>query len=236
MADKHIDHDETQSYGPHASNQIRIHVVGLVKEFDAGLLFLAGSLDDATRLVQQEVARARAADGKLREGVLDKAPAATAAVDVLTRFGKHLDSHRRGTIDRRAFFVDDGTVQAAKAGGPGMVLVALRHIQGELKKKGSPVADPQRWVKEVGAAIDGLAPALGATVTARTARRSTTPDVARAHRAWRSTYGATKRVVEGLLRLAGKVELMPQIFHDLAVPERAPQIPPPQETPAPPAH
>ena len=55
----------------------------------------------------------------------------------------------------------------------------------------------------------------------RLARRTMTPEVKAARAEWLNIYGAAKLLVECVLRLHGKVSLMPQIFDDLADASRA---------------
>ncbi|MSP62838.1 MAG: hypothetical protein EXR72_21395 [Myxococcales bacterium] len=48
--------------------------------------------------------------------------------------------------------------------------------------------------------------------------RTVTPEVAAARAEWLRLYGATKDAVASILRLHGRPDLMPRIFHDLALP------------------
>ena len=56
-----------------------------------------------------------------------------------------------------------------------------------------------------------------------------TPEVEQARTRWLQVYGAAKSVVEGVLRLQGRLDLMPHIFYDLAVTGsiRVTEVPPP---------
>ncbi|MSP63010.1 MAG: hypothetical protein EXR72_22275 [Myxococcales bacterium] len=53
---------------------------------------------------------------------------------------------------------------------------------------------------------------------ARTDRRLMTPELAAARVSWLQTYAAVKCGVESVLRLSGRIDLMPEVFYDLAVP------------------
>ncbi|MCC6553197.1 MAG: hypothetical protein IT372_09280 [Polyangiaceae bacterium] len=55
MADRFIDQDETQIYGPYAVKRIRAKVVGLVPEFNDGMTYLADRIDAATQAVKAAI-------------------------------------------------------------------------------------------------------------------------------------------------------------------------------------
>jgi hypothetical protein len=235
MSDRYIDHDETIVYGAHASMRIRSHVKGLIKAFDPALEYMAAHLDAASKAVADAVASAREAEGDVRHATKAKAPALSEGIALLGRFSNHLDGHKDGVVDRKDYFVTDGT-----AGGVGKsavaVLSALTHLSVALKKKGSPVRDASGWQKEVQDAMKALAPIVAHAEDAKTSRPDATPEVEAARTAWLQLYQSSKCSVESVLRLTGKMHLMTWIFHDLAVPggtkvTTIPDAPPP----APPA-
>ena len=51
MADRYIDQEETQVYGPHASKQIRALAMKLVPAYEPALRHIAAELDSATAAV-----------------------------------------------------------------------------------------------------------------------------------------------------------------------------------------
>lgn len=220
MADRFIDKDETKIYGEYAAKKIRRVVVGLIPPFDAGLKHVANELDKATKTVADAVAAAHDADTAIRKQTKNKLPALDGALDVLKRFSAHLDTHPANTVDRKAFFTGTGTVSGIGRSA-NKVLATLQHIAAQLAKPKSGVSNAKAWSKEISAAVDKLAPATEDADAARTARSQATPEVEESRRAWLQTYTATKAVVEGVLRLSGKLDLMPKVFHDLAVPSGA---------------
>ena len=217
MADRYIDHDETEIYGAYAADKIRDRVKGLITEYDTALEYVATELTDATKAVQTAVADARAADAKIRTGSHARGSVLKRATALLGRFSRHLDTHAPGIIDRKTFFVADGT-----AGGVGKsvprVLHALQHIAKHLKVQGSPVKSAADWAKECADIAGELAPIAEHGDNARTDRTAATPEIETARQAWLQTYGAAKLTVEAVLRLSGKLHLMPMVFFDLAVP------------------
>jgi len=220
MADRYIDHDETKIYGDYAAKMIRKLVVGLVPAFDEGMEHLASEITDATEAVRVAVAGARSADAELRKGSRGKVSALEDSRALLSRFSSHLDAHEKGTIDRRMFFTTDGTV-----GGLGRsatrVLLALGRISGLLGEAETPVRDAATWRKEFAKATRRLTPVVEHSHDARTDRAAATPEVEGARTAWLQTYTAARSGVECVLRLTGRLDQLPLVFHDLAVPAGA---------------
>lgn len=233
MADKYIDLDETQLYGPHAVKQILAVAVGLVPELDPALRFVAQELAQTTQAAGAAIKAGRTASAGQRSGKKAKGPALAAAVSLLGRFSRHLQTHPE-SLDRKTFFPEDGT-----AGGVGRsaarVLLALGRIDGALDRPGCPVRDRETWKDEITAAIGALAPVVEQSAAAHTARRLATPEQEAAYRAFLQVYQVSKCVVEGVLRYAGKLHLLGAIFHDLVVPAgtKVTAIPTPPADPGP---
>ena len=217
MADRFIDQDETQIYGPYAARRMRTRLVGLILEFDPALVYLAGQLDAATVAVKTAVDAARAEDAKLRRGVQQKRPLLEQAVGLLGRFSKHLDGHAPGAVDRKVFFTADGT-----AGGVGKsaaaVLLAVTHIASRLQDPECGVGDRNTWQSDFNTMMTNLGPVVEHAQDARTDRRERTPEVEAARQAWMQVYLAARDLVTSLLRLTGRLDRLSTIFYDLAVP------------------
>ena len=217
MADKFIDKDEVSIYGAHASKRIRGKVIGLIAAYDAALTYVADHLDASTQVVEAAVASARKKDAESRKGSMDKAPVLAQAVELLVRFSNHLDSHKSGAVDRKSFFMMDGTVRGIGKSAHN-ILLAVNRIAGELNDASCSVQDRVDWHKE----FSDMALSLGSVVAfsndIRTDRRELTPEVRAARDAWLNMYQAAKALVESVLRLTGRMNMMATIFHDLAVP------------------
>lgn len=230
MADRFIDQDETQIYGPYASSKIRKKVIGLIPAFDPALQHLAGELDAATAAVQAAITAARDKDSSLRQGVRQKAPALKQALALLGRFSKHLDGHPQGAVDKKVFFTTDGT--ASGVGKSAMrVLLAVTHITGKLKLPATVVSDRDAWAKEFESTMAQLGPVVEHADSARTDRRDLTPEVEAARQAWMQTYLAVRDGVASVYRLTGKLDRLSGVFYDLAVPATAKVTAPPPEEP-----
>lgn len=217
MADKFIDLDEMQYYGPYTTRMLRERVMGIVPEYDAALKKLVIDLDDATISIKQLLEASRQAQAKVRINAQAKGPVLKQALDLLGRFSRHLDSHPRGSIDRKTFFPEDGTAHGIGKSAP-RVLVALSRICTELKKNDSSLRDRSHWQDETEQVYQALAPMIAHSENAKTERTVITPELEGTRQTWLRTYLAAKCTVEGLLRLSDKVHMMPTIFYDLAVP------------------
>lgn len=220
MADRFIDQDETQIYGPYTSRRIRTRVVGLVPAFDVALDYLADQLDIATVAVKTTVDGARTHDARLRRGAQEKTPLLKQAISLLGRYSKHLDGHAPGTIDRKVFFVADGTASGVGRAAAS-VLLAVTHIAGKLQDPDSNVADRLRWHGDFTTMMTNLGPVVEHAHDVRTDRREVTPEVEAARQAWMQHYLAARECVTCVLRLTGRLDLLSSIFHDLAVPANA---------------
>jgi hypothetical protein len=217
MADRFIDQDETQIYGPYAARRIRTRLVGLIPAFDLALVHLAGEIEAATAAVKNVVDAARTHDAKLRRGAQQKRPLLEQAVNLLGRFSKHLDGHASGTVDRRVFFTADGTASGVGKSAAA-VLLAVTHISGKLQDPQCGVSDRDTWRADFNEMMTSLGPVVEHAQDARTDRRETTPEVEAARQAWMQTYLAARDLVTCVLRLTGRLDRLSTIFYDLAVP------------------
>ncbi len=216
MPDKSIDSDETLYYGRHTSKNIRKRLIGHIAEFDLALNYVADEMDTATDAVRSAVNAARDKDAERHQNVHSKEPLLKDALKLLGRFSKHLDG-QDPSVNRKVYFTRDGT-----AGGVGRsalnVLLAITHISTKLNVSNCPVRDATHWHGEFDTMMKLLGPAVASADDSRGDRQSLTPEVEAARHAWLNGYIAAKCVVEGVLRLLGRVEQMPVLFHDLRVP------------------
>jgi hypothetical protein len=217
MADRFIDQDETQIYGPYAARRILTRVVGLIPEFDPALVYLANQLYIATAAVKSAVDDARTHDARLRRGVQQKRPLLKQAVGLLSRFSKHLDGHASGAVDRKVFFTADGTASGVGQGAAS-VLLAVTHVTSKLQDPESGVGDRGTWHADFNTMMTMLGPVVEHAQDARTDRRDSTPEVEAARQAWMQHYLAARDCVTCVLRLTGRLDRLSTIFHDLAVP------------------
>jgi hypothetical protein len=234
MADRYIDHEETLLYGPYAARKIKAVALGLHPKFDPALTYLADEIMDATQAMDRALQSARRTDSSHRAGVKDKQPALAQARDVLRRLGRHLDAHKAGTIDKKRFF-PSGSLTENGTSAP-RVLLLLGHLTTELAMKDCGVSDAKTWHKEISEAAGELSPVIAHADSARTIRRGQTAELEQARTAWLQVYLAARCAVESVLRITGKLHLLPAIFYDLAVPgDTKLTTPPPEPVPPEPA-
>jgi hypothetical protein len=230
MADRYIDHEETLIYGPYAARKIKSVAMGLLPEFDGALGYLAKEIAGATDEMERALQSVRRTDSLRRIGVKDKGPALEQALDVIKRFSRHLAAHKAGLIDKKRFF-PGGTATDIGKSSP-RVLLALSHLGTELAARDSGVTDAKTWHKEIAEAAAALSPVIAHADSARTTRRGQTTELEQARTAWIQIYVAARYTVESVLRLSGKLHLLPTIFYDLAVPsDTKVTAPPPEASP-----
>ncbi|MBI5479462.1 MAG: hypothetical protein HY906_11425, partial [Deltaproteobacteria bacterium] len=207
MADRYIDLDETQIYGPYSAKMIRRFAVGQIPAFDAGMYHVAGEIEHGTAEIKRRIEASRAAGAAIREGAGGKGPVLDRGIRYLGRFSTHLDSEPKGQSDRRTFFPEDGT-----AGGVGRsaarVLIAIGRIEEQLAKPECRATSKAEWLAEATALRAELTPVVEHSSNARTERTTATPELEAVRQAWLHTYVAAKCGVECVLRLAGKLHLM----------------------------
>ncbi|UQA57224.1 hypothetical protein [Polyangium aurulentum] len=220
MADKFIDQDETQIYGPYASRHIRARLLGIIPAYDPALHYVTDRIDAATATMAAAVSAAREKDADRRKGAQGKAPILKGAKQLLGKFSQHLSGHDPGSVDRKVFFPKDGTARGAGSSAQD-VLLAVLHVAARLEDPKSPVRDAAHWRERFDAAAKALASVVAFAEDARVERQSLTPEVEAARQAWLNGYQSAKALVESLLRQLGRLEQMPLFFHDLNVPSGA---------------
>jgi len=231
MPDRYIDHEETLIYGPYAARKIKAVAMGLLPEFDGALGYLAKEISGATDGMERALQNTRRTDSLRRIGVKDKGPALEQALDVIKRFSRHLGAHKAGVVDKKRFF-PWGTATEIGTSSP-RVLLALSHLATELLARDSGVTDAKTWHKEIAEAAAELSPVIAHADSARTTRRGQTTELEQARTAWMQIYLAARCTVEAVLRLRGKLHLLPTIFYDLTVPgDTKVTAPPPEVAPA----
>lgn len=213
MADLFIDFDETRIYGDYAVEQIAHLVIGRVREFDGALQHASQALRVATDAVAAHLYAARAQDPAYHEQVARREVPVNEARDVLSRFARHLESHRAGTVAYGAFFVEPSATLSRR--GPQRLLAALDHVLGSLDEHRSEVRDLEHWRDEILTARSALETVLLDDRQLR-ARHVSGPglEAARAH--WLTVYDAAKCLVQATLTLSGSTITLDEVFDDLA--------------------
>lgn len=213
MADLFIDYDETRIYGDYAVEQIAHLALGRVREFDAALQHVSLALRVATDAVAAHLYAARAQDPAYHAQVARREAPVAEARDVLSRFSKHLESHRAGTVSYGAFFVEPSATLSRR--GPQRLLAALDHVLGSLDEHRAEVRDIEFWREQILAARAGLETVALDDRELR-ARAVSGPGLVAARAHWLNVYAAAKSLVRATLTLSGSSIALDEVFDDLA--------------------
>ena len=227
MADTYIDPQETQAYGAFAREQIAAVCVGLVKELDGAMKFAIATQADADASMKAVLD----AQPK-RANPVDVAEATAQARDVLVRFGSHLGSHKAGTVDAAAFFQGEAPSVVARRRIVKLV-AAVGHVVEALEANKKAVRESALWLDELKAAHATLGAAEKQQRSAKVDRAVFAPEVEAERQRWLAVYTANKALVTGALRHAGKLQLLPLVFDDLAETYRAAGVTDDEAPPAP---
>jgi len=156
-------------------------------------------------------------DGGIRDGELDS-------------------THEETQVDRKVYFVKDGTAGVVGHGAQS-VLLAVKHIATKLSDPKSPVREASHWYTKFEAVMMALGTAVAFADDVCVDRQSLTPEVEAARPAWLNEYVAAKSLLESVLRNLGRIEQMLLYFYDLRVPAgtkvTAPPADEPETTPGP---
>ena len=223
MADPYIDQFETQSYGPFAVAQVASLAVGIDTNYDALLLYLSGVVTTRTRALNDLLTRASdhiVCTYKAAEGEVDHLGD---AVDLLRKLGSYVSSRDEGDAILADIFKDRTITTIAKlrpARLPEVLDTALKGVE----KHRESLPEHAAWAKRLRAAHKSVSERITLVRSSRNARRDMTPEIAASRESWLVAYGALKLAVESLLKLNGKLRLMPEIFDDLAEVHRAADV------------
>ncbi|MBK6529483.1 MAG: hypothetical protein IPN17_11930 [Deltaproteobacteria bacterium] len=225
MADSYIDPRETLIYGAFARDQFAAVCMGLVP-----------ALDGAVKFASAEQAKADAA----MKDALDRLPAAATvdgdpvaeARDALVRFGKYIESIKGAPVALSAFFDRDAPSTAARRRLTKLVAL-VKHVSTTIEHHKGSLRDYRSWQEEFRALHSALASLEQAGRESKLADAMLRPELAAAREAWLSVYTANKALISGVLRHAGRIELLPLVFDDLAEQHRAAGVSDATPTPAP---
>lgn len=230
MADPHIDPFETKVYGKFAREQMIAVLKGLVPELD-------GMVDYAIAVQSKaDQTMADLLDRQPKPPVLDAEAIVDEARDVIVRFGAHIDSLKGHPVDAKLFFRGDAPSVLARRRLTKLA-AALGHIVDEFEKHKEKIRDQAHWRSELKKAFEDLSALEKQQRASRVVKVVLGPEVVAGRDAWLGVYNANKNLVRGLLGHAGKPELLPLIFDDLAEVHRvsgvSDDVPPPAGNAAP---
>ncbi|AUX21779.1 hypothetical protein SOCEGT47_022670 [Sorangium cellulosum] len=237
MSDAHIYQRDIEAFGRFTVSRIQELVLPIDADFRQALRAMAARLDAATEAVLEEARKAAAAratppaSGRARRG---KADPVAAGRDVMRRLVQQAGARPSGAALTRDL-LRQKTLATVLRRRPAELAATMTHALDVIEQHGRRLPDHEAWAAEVRRSRDAVAPLAKSVRARRLARRTPTPEMQAARAAWLEVYGAAKLLVRCVLRLHGKLSLMPQIFDDLAAEVRAPTDPaaptPPSSTP-----
>jgi hypothetical protein len=210
MADPYIDPFETQLYGKFAREQMTAVCTGKIPSLDKMVQFAVSTQEAADEAMAKVIAKA-----PKPAAAVDPAAVLAEAGDVLVRFGSHLDSHKGRPFDPKDFFRGDMPSLLARRRLTKLT-AGVGHVLEEAKKNKAKLRDGDYWIGELEEAHVKLEALEKQQRASKVAQVELGPEVAAQRELWLATYGANKQLVRGLLAHAGKPELLPLIFDDLA--------------------
>ena len=209
MADPYIDPFETQLYGKFTREQLIEVCLGRIPGLDAMVQFAVAAQESADGAMAQVMASVQAPKP------LDPAAVNAEASDVVLRFGRHLESHKKGTVDVAEFFRGDAPSALVRRRLT-KLSAGVRHILSTLIRLHDKVREADHWIAELTPVTERLEALEKQQRAARVKQVDLGPAVEAGRQAWLGIYNANKLLVRGLLAHAGKSELLPLIFDDLA--------------------
>lgn len=217
MSDATIYQRDIEAFGRFTAARIRELVVPLDADFKPSLRAMAARLEAATEAVLEATRKADAAraapatPGRARRRKVD--PVAVGR-DVMRRLVQHAGARPGGAALTRDLLRQNTLATVLRR--PAELVATMTHALEVLEQQRRRLPDHEAWTAEIERARDAIAP-LAKTVRARRLeRRTPTPEMQAARAAWLEVYGAAKLLVQCVLRLHGKLSLMPEIFGDLA--------------------
>ncbi len=217
MADTYIDNLEILAYGPYSSERMRSLSLGLDPEFDAVIAKVAARLDGAVAAAQS----AMEAAGMIERPTLTSAAASgndpvAGARDVIRRTVAYVDS--RGLDSSRLLQGKNLTIvmryRPVKLAG---VLANALNVLDNDKAKLPEYAERRA---AVAASLDALNALSKQVKDAKLESKQMTPEVQARRDDFLRVYMTAKHLVRSVLTSCNKLELMSEIFDDLAEVQR----------------
>lgn len=208
MADPHIDQFETLVYGEHACDQMKKVCLGRIPELDGMVLFAVA------RQEQANAAMKAALDAHPKPpAAADAAAVLEEARDTLVRFASYIQSLKGHPIPLSTFFRNENPSVVARRRLVKLAAV-VAHIAGEIPKHPA-ITDPT-WLADFTALSQKLAALKETKQGAKLLQVDLGPEVAAQREKWLAVYSANKHLLRGLFAHAGKPDLLPLVFDDLA--------------------
>lgn len=219
MADPYIDQYETVAYGKFAVGQILSLVVGLDADADSFVKTIASRLLSDTEAMWSALAKVGSLE-VVTYSAEDSAAILNQSRSTLKRLVSYAESRANGDEIARDILHGD-TMSAVLRRRPVKLAGVLENALAAIKKHQAFLPEHAQWSQAVSDAHTALVALNGSVRKARTDRRAMTPEVEVARNTWLKRYAATKLVIRGILEPLGKIDMLPEIFDDLAEEHRA---------------
>lgn len=201
--DRYIDNQETQTYGPQFSANLRrifgAHDRGPLREF---MLWCADQLDASTATIGAALQASRAQTSERGAAAEEKLPVVASARGDLRAFTLHLQAKKADSEDAW-----DGDLELFVPGGLSSVGRGARAVRDALQVARDALAadktapDRARWLKRLDGHIATLTPLIDRAETAGHARNAALSEQSDVKRDWLRTYRGVALVFEGVLML-----------------------------------
>lgn len=218
MSDSYIYQRDIQAYGRFTASQIRKLVLPVDAGFQQALRAITARLDAATEGLHKAMLEATAAavtGSASSTSTRGQADPVAEGRDLLRRLVEHA-APRPGGVALARDILQGETLATVLRRRPAKLAAALAHAVEVIEQRHRQLPEHEAWSAELKRSRDALEPLIRSVRKTRLALRTMTPEVKAARAEWLNLYGAAKLLVECVLRLHGKVSLMPQIFDDLA--------------------
>lgn len=209
MADPYIDRIETQIYGLFAREQMQTVCIGKVPELDAMVAFAIAAQTKADAAMKVVL------DQQPIVAPVDSTAVLETARDTIRRFGAYIDSLKGQPLDTKDYFGNEVPSVVARRRLLKLT-AAAKHMHDTLVKQQAKAPGTADWIADLAQTHTDLAALEKNQRAVKVEKVDLAPDVAAERLRWLAVYNANKLLIRGLLEHAGKVELMPLIFDDLA--------------------
>ena len=215
MSDPYIDCLEILGYGPHAVNQMGTLLVGLDLDLDPAIEVMRNRVSAQTGLVAELLTKAGAVEAVTYAGQHPQFNPVVAGHDLLARAADYVKSQPGGAVLKSDLL--DGRTKTAMRKLRGSKLAGLlAHAITFFGTKGASLGEAVSRKAELVSAHQALEKLNRDARVSRTERREYTPEVEAARARWLDTYVAAKHLARCVLTLHDKLDLLSEIFDDLA--------------------
>jgi hypothetical protein len=190
-------------------------LLGLDPEYDNTLKIAAGRMAKATEAMSAALKKAGALETTTYKPAEGEADVVEEARGVMRKLVKYAESRDNGeALAKEILHGSNLTTLSRKR--PSKLIAAMDHALEVIEKRKADLNEYEYWKNAVAAARDVLDKRDKDVRNARVDRRDMTPEVKAARAEWLNQYGSAKLIVEGILKGIKKLDMMTEIFDDLA--------------------